>query len=151
MATRRDTHRTILIAEDEEPLRELLATRLILAGYVVLTAQDGLEALSILTERLIDAVILDVNMPNLDGFGVLRRMASMDRMMPPTLVLTARHNADDVKTAIRLGANDYLRKPFDERQLMMRVDRLFRPSPRLPSDSILMGPPPGPPQNDRQI
>jgi DNA-binding response OmpR family regulator len=77
-------------------------------------------------------MILDVNMPSMDGFGVLEHMKRVGPLKVPTLVLTARHNAEDVEKAIRLGAKDYLAKPFDDRLLLARVARLFR-APAVPA------------------
>jgi len=119
--------RRILVVDDDPAIRELVGVRLTLSGHTVLTARHGREAVSRLRERRYDAMVLDLNMPELDGFGVLLQMSR--HQLPPTLVLTARHAASDVQRAIRLGARDYLSKPFQDRQLLMRVARLFRPPP----------------------
>lgn len=121
-----ETPRRILVADDDVAILELVSTRLTLAGYVVLTARNGVEALSRLNERRYDGMVLDLNMPEMDGFGVLLCMADLGAAAPPTLVLTASHNAADVQKAVKLGARDYLSKPFEDRQLLMRVGRLFR-------------------------
>ena len=126
MPSLRDAEKRILVTDDDPAIRELVATRLTLAGHVVFTARNGREAMSRMHERRYDGLVLDLNMPELDGYGVLEAMKVFGRARPATLVLTARHNAEDVKTAIRLGARDYLAKPFDDRQLLMRVARLFR-------------------------
>jgi DNA-binding response OmpR family regulator len=118
--------RRILVTDDAAAIRELVSTRLILAGHTVFTARNGREAMARMHERRYDALVLDLNMPELDGYGVLEQMKVFGCARPATLVLTARHNSEDVKTAIRLGARDYLAKPFDDRQLLMRVARLFR-------------------------
>jgi DNA-binding response OmpR family regulator len=139
---REPSPRMILVADDDAAIRELVATRLILGGYTVLTARDGRDAVGRMMERRYDGLVLDLNMPNLDGFGVLTQMKNLGGFLPPTLMLTARRNADDVRTAIKLGARDYLMKPFDEKQLMMRVARLFRVATTL-ADNPLDGPAPG--------
>ena len=118
--------RRILVVDDDESIVDLISTRLIIGGYKVATANDGFEALRGLTDLKPDAMILDINMPGLDGFGVLKHMRKPDAHAPPTLVLTARHNAGDVERAILLGAKDYLAKPFDDRMLLARVSRLLR-------------------------
>ena len=118
--------RKVLVVDDEESLVDLLSTRLSMAGYAVLTATDGFEAIRALKDHRPHAMILDINMPGLDGFGVLEHMRKPGNHKPPTLVLTARHNAQDVEKAIRLGAKDYLAKPFDDRMLLSRVARLVR-------------------------
>jgi DNA-binding response OmpR family regulator len=118
----------ILVAEDDLGIRDLIRTRLVLAGYDVHTARNGVEAVDRIASLRPDAVVLDINMPELDGFGVLAMMpdiAGIGRI--PVLVLTARHAADDVRRAVGLGAKDYLTKPFSESQLLARVARLLRP------------------------
>jgi two-component system OmpR family response regulator len=121
--------RRLLVVDDEVSILELVSTRLTLAGYTVLTARNGVEALGRLTERRYDGMVLDLNMPQMDGFGVLECLADLPDPAPPTLVLTASHNAADVQRAVKLGARDYLSKPFEDRQLLMRVARLFRVQP----------------------
>lgn len=118
--------RKILVVDDDESITDLLATRLAMAGYNVVTASDGFEAIRALKDQRPHAMILDINMPGLDGFGVLEHMKKQGVHKPPTLVLTARHNAGDVEKAIRLGAKDYLAKPFNDRMLLIRVGRLLR-------------------------
>lgn len=122
----RDTPRRMLVVDDDASIRELVSTRLTLAGYTVMTARNGVEALKLLGERPYEGMVLDLNMPELDGFGVLECMGDLPHAPPPTLVLTASHNAAHVQQAVKLGARDYLSKPFDDRQLLMRVSRLFR-------------------------
>jgi DNA-binding response OmpR family regulator len=131
-----DGPRRLLLVDDEISILELVSTRLTLAGYTVFTAKNGVEALSRLTERRYDGMVLDLNMPQLDGFGVLECMADLPDPAPPTLVLTASHNAADVQRAVKLGARDYLSKPFEDRQLLMRVARLFRVQPGAPSITL---------------
>lgn len=119
----------ILIAEDDSGIRLIIRTRLEAAGYVVQTARNGLEAVDYVQSFRPDGMVLDINMPELDGFGMLERLQKLPQFRTPTLVLTARHAADDVRRAVRLGAKDYLTKPFSEAQLMARVARLLRPPP----------------------
>ena len=119
-----NTARRILVVDDDASIRELVSIRLTLAGHTVLTARHGRDALTRLRERRYDGMVLDLNMPQLDGFGVLEQIGK--HSLPPTLVLTASHSAADVERAIKLGARDYLSKPFDDRQLLVRVARLFR-------------------------
>ncbi len=117
----------ILVAEDELAIRQLITVRLELAGYEVFTARTGREALGRLAVTRPSAMVLDINMPELDGFGVLEAMRDpRSRMSVPVLVLTARHGSDDVRRAVSLGARDYLTKPFSEAQLLARVARLLR-------------------------
>lgn len=117
----------ILIAEDDESIMDLLVTRMRLAGYHTTQERNGIEALESIRKAPPTACILDVNMPGLDGFQVLKRMRTDPKTaFVPVLVLTARRGPEDIKTAIRLGATDYLSKPFNDDQLLARVARLLR-------------------------
>lgn len=118
----------ILLAEDDSAIHDLIVMRLGLAGYHTLSARDGCEALALMRRARPDAVVLDINMPGLDGFAVLDSMSRSPLLAPiPVLVLTARHAAEDVRRAIKLGASDYLAKPFDDTRLLARVARLCSP------------------------
>jgi two-component system OmpR family response regulator len=140
MLRRPDAPRRLLVVDDEVSILELVSTRLTLAGYTVLTARNGVEALGRLTERRYDGMVLDLQMPQMDGFGVLECLGDLPHPPPPTLVLTASHNAADVQRAVKLGARDYLSKPFEDRQLLMRVARLFRTQlPPLSMSALLDG------------
>jgi two-component system response regulator MprA len=106
----------ILVADDEAALVRSMARSLRFEGYDVETAADGEEALSLLTDRQPDIVILDVTMPRLDGVAVCRRMRSAgDRT--PVLMLTARDTVRDRVAGLDAGADDYLVKPFADRDL----------------------------------
>ena len=136
----------ILVVEDDPMIRELIVTRLELAGYQTFTACDGFQGLASLAEVRPAAMILDINMPRLDGFGVLTKMRETGAITRiPTMVLTARNQPDDVRNAISLGARDFLSKPFRDEQLLARVARLLRkvsapsaaPSPPAPPATFL--------------
>ena len=116
----------ILVVDDDRAILELVSTRLTLAGYDVFTARDGHDALKKLATLRPAAMVLDLNMPGLDGFGVLQRMGAEGAAKTPTLVLTASHAAADVQRAIKLGARDYLAKPFRDAHLLMRIARVLR-------------------------
>ena len=118
--------RRVLVAEDDAFLLELITTRLELAGFDTRSARDGSQALQRLTEFRPEAMVLDINMPVLDGFGVLIHMQAQGLTeKTPTMVLTARNSPEDVAKAIKLGARDYLSKPFRDEQLIARVGRLL--------------------------
>lgn len=126
----------ILVVDDDPLIIELLVTRLELAGYQVVAARDGHEALKRVSDFHPHGMILDVNMPELDGFGVLRHLKSTGRIMTlPVMILTARYQASDVQEAIALGAKDFLAKPFKDNQLFLRVERLLRSTTR-PLDDV---------------
>lgn len=128
----------ILVVDDDPMILELLVTRLDLAGYHVVTARDGLEALKRVSDAQPHAMILDVNMPRLDGFGVLKQLNATGRIMAlPVMVLTARYQVSDVQEAIRLGAKDFLAKPFKNNQLFLRVERLLRAASPRPDVAFL--------------
>jgi DNA-binding response OmpR family regulator len=124
----------ILVVDDSEAVRELLSIRLGVLGYTVQTARDGNQALSRVEEFRPDAMIVDISMPTLDGFGFLQRLGPERVRQMPTLMLTARHAQADVRRAVELGARDFLAKPFDEQQLFRRVARLMRK----PRDYVLL-------------
>jgi DNA-binding response OmpR family regulator len=118
--------RRVLVVEDDPFLLELITTRLELAGFDTRSARDGSQALQRLTEFRPEAMVLDINMPVLDGFGVLIHMKAQGLIeKTPTMVLTARNSPEDVSKAIGLGARDYLSKPFKDEQLIARVGRLL--------------------------
>lgn len=119
--------KTILVVEDDTSVRELLRDQMRAAGHEVVTARDGAEAIQRLSNFLFHAVILDINMPEMDGFEVLKRIQEMPAIAGlPILVLSARHAERDVRRAVVLGAWDYLAKPYTEQQLVRRMTRLLR-------------------------
>jgi DNA-binding response OmpR family regulator len=121
----------IFVAEDDPATLELIITRLSVAGYDVYYARDGGEAVGAIMACRPHAAILDVNMPILDGFGVMRTLRdnpSVNARMP-IMVLTARNSPEDVRRAMQLGARDFLSKPFKDAQLLDRVARLLRAPP----------------------
>jgi two-component system, OmpR family, response regulator MprA len=115
----------VLVVDDDPDVREAVETALELEGHRVTTAVDGLAALKRLGQAEFDAVVLDVLMPNLDGFEVCRRLrASGNRT--PVLILTARDSEEDTIRGLDLGADDYLVKPFALGELLARVRALLR-------------------------
>lgn len=121
-----DRARRVLVVDDDAHILELITTRLNIAGFETRTARNGNEAIHALAEFRPEAMILDINMPVLDGFGVLAHMKAQGLTgKTPTMVLTARNNAGDVAKAVQLGARDYLSKPFNHAQLLQRVGRLL--------------------------
>ena len=120
----------IFVAEDDRAVLELIVTRLTIAGYETRYGRTGGEALEGIRSCKPAAVILDINMPGIDGFEVLRRTkASPTLSTIPVMVLTARNAPRDVKDALALGARDYLTKPFKDAVLLARLARLLRPPP----------------------
>ena len=126
----------VLVVDDDPEVREAVETALELEGHTVTTAIDGLVALKRLGQAEFDAVVLDVLMPNLDGFEVCRRLrASGNRT--PVLILTARDSEQDTIRGLDLGADDYLVKPFGLGELLARVRALLRRTRPLGDDTAL--------------
>jgi len=116
----------ILIVEDEEAIRELISLTLQGGGYTVSTACDGLEALEKLKARAPDALLLDINMPRMDGLTLLGQLKGDPLWNSlPVLMLTAQSSPADIRQAMKLGADDYIGKPFEPRQLLRRIERLL--------------------------
>jgi DNA-binding response OmpR family regulator len=118
----------ILVADDDEDILLLLTFHFERAGYVVAQARNGLEALQVAAERRPALAVLDVTMPELDGFEVTRELRAngVTRSMP-VILLTARAQATDVAQGMAAGADEYVKKPFDADDLKDRVERLLRP------------------------
>ncbi len=117
---------TILIADDEMDIRNLIKISLEEAGYTAVTAQNGKEAWDILTEQEVHLAILDVMMPVMDGFNLLRKIR--DHSTIPVIFLTARADDMDKVLGLGLGADDYLAKPFSVAELVARVGAQLRRS-----------------------
>jgi two-component system, OmpR family, response regulator MprA len=115
----------ILVVDDDQAVRDSLRRALVLEGYEVDLAANGTEALRILGQRSPDAVILDLQMPDIDGLEVCRRLRSLGDMTP-VLMLTARGAVDDRVEGLDAGADDYMPKPFDLSELFARLRALLR-------------------------
>lgn len=116
----------ILVAEDEVDIRNLLRISLTDEGYTVIPAADGLEALALLQTADIHLAVLDVMMPRLDGFNLLRKLREFSTV--PVIFLTARADDMDKVLGLGLGADDYLAKPFSMSELLARVAAQLRRS-----------------------
>jgi len=114
----------ILIADDEKDIRDLIKISLEENGYTVLTAQNGKEAWEIFTAQEVHLAILDVMMPVMDGFNLLRKMREQSTI--PVIFLTARADEMDKVLGLGLGADDYLVKPFSIAELVARVGAQLR-------------------------
>ena len=118
--------KTILVAEDRDASRELLNVVLTAAGYHVVLAPDGEEALSLAAESPVDLVILDIHMPKLDGFGVIRRLrADPAYSSIPVIALTASAMHGDRERALAAGFSSYVSKPIPLGALRAEVQRLL--------------------------
>lgn len=126
---------SILIVDDDVELVGLLRFALDAAGYDVVTAYDGDQALQRVHERPLELVILDVNLPMRDGFEVLAEIRRTSQV--PVMMLTVRTTEEDEVKGLDLGADDYLRKPFSPRALLARVRSLLRRGTEIVGDPIL--------------
>jgi DNA-binding response OmpR family regulator len=117
----------VLVVDDEPDILLLHRLNLEAAGHEVLLAADGMRALERIAADAPDAVVLDVMMPVLDGWGVLDRLASMS-LSPPVLVVSAKSAREDIARAITSGAADYLAKPFNPDALLLSLNRLLNSS-----------------------
>lgn len=117
-----------MVAEDDPIMAEAISLGLEASGRRCFVARDGREALEMLVQVRPSALVLDLEMPVLDGFGVLGHMQADVRLSDiHVLVLTPRHSGEDIRRAIALGADDYLAKPFEAQALIRRVERLLLP------------------------
>jgi two-component system, OmpR family, KDP operon response regulator KdpE len=124
--------RKILIVDDESGLRELVRINLEHEGYAVLQAENGVQGVAMVREEMPDLVIMDVMMPEMDGWEACKKVREFSQV--PVLMLTARVQSQDIVTGLDSGADDYLLKPFNMDELMARVRALLRrvPSPNRP-------------------
>ena len=117
----------LLLVEDEEGLQNVIKLNLELEGYFVSIANDGIEALKLFNENRYDLVILDVMLPELDGFSVCTTIRLKDQKTP-ILFLTAKDSSQDRITGLKIGGDDYLVKPFNLEELLLRVEKLVKRS-----------------------
>ncbi len=116
--------RTILVVDDDHKIVDLVALYLKRDGYNVLTAHDGREALQVARNKQPDLIVLDLLLPELDGTDVCRLLRAESRV--PIIMLTARSTDEDKLRGLDLGADDYLTKPFNPRELMARIRAVLR-------------------------
>ena len=115
----------ILFVEDEEDLTLIVTDTLRGQGYEVITAMDGIAGLEKFKSEGADIVVADVMMPKMDGFSMAKEIRKLSSTVP-LLFLTAKSTVDDVEAGFEIGANDYLKKPFELRELIVRIKALLR-------------------------
>ncbi|WP_217201314.1 response regulator transcription factor [Streptomyces buecherae] len=123
------TRQRLLLVEDEPTLRELLSASLQLAGFHVDSAENGAQALEAVREHAVDLIVLDVMLPDIDGFEVARRLRTRPDVRTghtPILFLTARDAAEDRISGLRVGGDDYVTKPFNLEELVLRIQAVLR-------------------------
>ena len=116
--------KTILIVDDEPPIRDILVYNLEKEGYNTIEASDGVAALNIALEKLPDLILLDIILPKMDGLSVCKRIKNSYNV--PILMLTAKDSEIDKILGLELGADDYITKPFSVRELVARVKANLR-------------------------
>ncbi|MEY3349202.1 MAG: hypothetical protein RLY46_1241 [Bacteroidota bacterium] len=121
---------SILLVEDEENLQEALKLNLELEGYEVTSIGDGAAALKKVKEEYFDLILLDVMLPELDGFDVSENIR-LQNIETPILMLSARAGSSDRVTGLKKGADDYLTKPFNLEELLLRVEKLIEKNKKL--------------------
>ncbi len=115
---------SILIVEDEKNMQDIISTYMRRGGHTCLTADDGVDALMLLKNNPVDLMILDIMMPNLDGFTVCKIAREMSSL--PIILLTAKSAEEDKLKGYEYGADDYMTKPFSPRVLLAKVNALLR-------------------------
>ncbi|WP_026403347.1 response regulator transcription factor [Actinomadura rifamycini] len=141
--TSRGGDERLLVVDDEDTVRELLSATLRFAGFQVTSAADAAEAVAAATAEPPDLVLLDVMLPDMDGFEVVRRLRELSlpgRVGPvPVLFLTARDQQADKVTGLSLGADDYVTKPFDLEELIARIRAILRRTTGHQADVLRVG------------
>lgn len=128
----------ILVVEDDRGARRLTEDILLDAGYEPITASNGLEALDVMERKHVDLMVLDVMMPGMDGFELLRQLRDNGFDLP-VLMLTAKQTLPDIKQGLRLGADDYMTKPADEEEMLLRIAALLRRAQAITERKLTVG------------
>jgi len=132
-----ESHPLVLVVDDEPRIIRFVRINLEMEGFRVIEASDGLDALNQVREKMPDIVLLDVMMPEMDGFETLRMIREMDSV--PVIMLTVRSSEADKVRGLDLGADDYMTKPFSPRELVSRVRAVLRRFQSLtPADASLL-------------
>ncbi len=116
----------ILVVEDSPSMRKYIALSLKLYGYKLILAVDGMDALEKITGKKVDLIITDLNMPNMDGFELIKRIRRLEEFEKlPIIVLSSLSETYDIKESIRIGANTYILKPFNIEVIQSEVQKLI--------------------------
>ncbi len=129
----------ILVVDDELGIRTLLSEVLNIAGFQVTMAADGLDALNLIRKNKFDLILLDVNLPKVDGFAIFEKIRA-SAPIQPIIMISARIEKDDVTHGLRLGADDYIRKPFSVEELVLRVENRLRRNATSEVANFICGP-----------
>jgi len=128
----------ILVVEDEANIRKLICAVLRRSGFETLQAEDGLQALDVMEKEHVDLVVLDIMMPNMDGYELTRELRSAWEHLP-ILMVTAKQEPKDKHDGFLAGTDDYMTKPIDEQELVFRIKALLRRSRIASERKIVIG------------
>ena len=115
----------ILLVEDDIMLNEMITEYITSTGHIIKNAKTGAESLDILEKERFDLLILDINLPDIDGFSILEKMHEQKRMIP-TIYISALIDIEDISRAFDLGCFDYLKKPFHLKELTLRINKILK-------------------------
>jgi two-component system, OmpR family, response regulator VanR len=115
----------ILLVEDDIMLNEMITEYIASTGHVIKSAKTGMESLEILEKEKFDLLILDINLPDIDGFTILERLHEQKRMVP-TIYISALIDIEEISRAFDLGCFDYLKKPFHLKELTLRINKILK-------------------------
>ena len=115
----------ILLVEDDIMLNEMIAEYITSTGHIIKSVKTGTESLQILEKEKFDLLILDINLPDIDGFTILEKMHEKKRMIP-TIYISALIDIEDISRACDLGCFDYLKKPFHLKELTLRINKILK-------------------------
>jgi two-component system, OmpR family, alkaline phosphatase synthesis response regulator PhoP len=127
---------SILLVEDEENLHEALKMNLEMEGYQVTSAYDGISAMKAVENEYFDLIIMDIMLPEIDGINVTQNIRIKNNEVP-ILMLSARNTSEDKVLGLKKGADDYLTKPFNLEELLLRVQKLIEKNKRLQDKSTI--------------
>ena len=128
----------ILVVEDNEKLRKLVNINLSHAGYNVFEAENGIEALKVIDENNIHLMIVDIMMPEMDGYELTKELREA-KIFIPILIVTAKESLEDKRMGFGLGADDYMVKPIDMEEMLLRIEALIRRSNINSEKKLVMG------------
>ncbi len=115
----------ILLVEDDIMLNEMITEYIASTGHLIISAKTGMESLAILEKEKFDLLILDINLPDIDGFTILEKLHEQKRMVP-TIYISALIDIEEISRAFDLGCFDYLKKPFHLKELTLRINKILK-------------------------
>ncbi len=129
---------SVLVCEDDRNIRRLMCEYLTQDGYTVLESSNGEEALGVFSENHVDLLVTDIMMPEMDGFELVREIRKKETEIP-VLIITAKASMEDKKTGFGCGADDYMVKPIDMEEMLLRVSALLRRAKAVSDRKLVVG------------